>query len=82
MRLLNVKTFQFAELFCQTPPPYAILSHTWGDDSEEVSYRSVLAGRLDSPETGPAKVRGCCDQAHGLVPDADFSSSYGRGLRD
>ncbi|KAK0746027.1 heterokaryon incompatibility protein-domain-containing protein [Schizothecium vesticola] len=63
MRLLNVETFQFAEFVCQTPPPYAILSHTWGDDSEEVSYSNVLAGRLDSPETRPAKVSGCCDQA-------------------
>lgn len=50
MHLLNVNTFQFAEFF-QTPPPYAILSHAWGDDSEEVSYRNALAGRLDSPET-------------------------------
>lgn len=63
MRLLNVDTFQFAEFFYQTPPPYAILSHTWGDDSEEVSYSNVLAGRLESPETRPAKVSGCCDQA-------------------
>lgn len=63
MRLLNVDTFQFAEFFYQTPPPYAILSHTWGDDSEEVSYSNVLAGRLDSPDTRPAKVSGCCDQA-------------------
>lgn len=63
MRLLNVDTFQFAEFFYQTPPPYAILSHTWGDDSEEVSYSNVLAGRLESPETRPAKVNGCCDQA-------------------
>lgn len=62
MRLLNVNTFQFAEFF-QTPPPYAILSHAWGDDSEEVSYRNALAGRLDSPETRPAKISGCCDQA-------------------
>lgn len=63
MRLLNVDTFQFAEFFYQTPPPYAILSHTWGDDSEEVSYSNVLAGHLESPETRPAKVSGCCDQA-------------------
>ncbi|KAK1834707.1 ankyrin repeat-containing domain protein [Podospora conica] len=63
MRLLNVETFQFDDFFYQTPPRYAILSHTWGKDSDEVSYSNVLAGRLDSPETRPAKVSGCCDQA-------------------
>ena len=44
-------------------PPYAVLSHTWGKDSEEVSYHDVLNGRLDSATTRPTKVTGCCKEA-------------------
>ncbi|RYP47455.1 hypothetical protein DL768_006480 [Monosporascus sp. mg162] len=44
-------------------PEYAILSHTWGMDSEEVSYNDVSAGRLATAETRPKKVSGCCKQA-------------------
>ncbi|KAK4043001.1 hypothetical protein C8A01DRAFT_44068 [Parachaetomium inaequale] len=63
MRLLNVGTFKLEEFFGLDPPPYAVLSHTWGSDSEEVSYRDVLGGRLDSASTRPPKVTGCCKQA-------------------
>ncbi|KAK4156946.1 hypothetical protein C8A00DRAFT_40636 [Chaetomidium leptoderma] len=45
------------------PPPYAVLSHTWGSDSEEVSYHDVLNGRLNSPTARPPKVTGCCKEA-------------------
>jgi len=31
MRLINTKTFEIKELIGTTTPPYAILSHTWGD---------------------------------------------------
>jgi hypothetical protein len=63
MRLLNVDTFKLEEFFGLDAPPYAVLSHTWGSDSEEVSYRDVLGGRLDSASTRPPKVTGCCEQA-------------------
>ncbi|KAL1844286.1 hypothetical protein VTJ49DRAFT_2343 [Mycothermus thermophilus] len=64
MRLLNADTFKLEEFFyVDRPPPYAILSHTWGSDSEEVSYRDVLDGKLDSDETRPQKVSGCCATA-------------------
>jgi ankyrin repeat protein len=63
MRLLNVDTYRLEEFFYVDPPPYAILSHTWGSDSEEVSYRDVLDGRLDHDSTRPYKVTGCCEQA-------------------
>ncbi|KAK3300423.1 uncharacterized protein B0H64DRAFT_380883 [Chaetomium fimeti] len=59
MRLLNVDTFKLEEFFF-SPPAYAILSHTWGSDSEEVSFRDVLDGRLDSDSTRPLKVKGSC----------------------
>ncbi|KAL2124623.1 hypothetical protein VTJ04DRAFT_988 [Mycothermus thermophilus] len=63
MRLLNVDTFKLEDFFYVDPPPYAILSHTWGSDSEEVSYSDVLNGRLDSEATRPPKVSGCCATA-------------------
>jgi hypothetical protein len=63
MRLLNVDSFEFEEFFYAKPPPYAILSHTWGSDSEEVSYRDVLDGRLRTPATRPDKITGCCQKA-------------------
>ena len=63
MRLLNVETFRLEEFFYVEPPPYAILSHTWGRDSEEVSFRDVVNGRLDTPKTRPIKLSGCCKQA-------------------
>ena len=62
MHLLNVDTFKL-EYFVSDPPPYAILSHTWGSDSEEVSYRDVLDGRLDTAASRPPKIAGCCKTA-------------------
>lgn len=62
MRLLNVDTFKLEEFIVNTPP-YAILSHTWGKPSEEVSYHDVLNGILDSTTTRPPKLTGCCKQA-------------------
>ena len=63
MRLLNVETFRLEDFFSVTPPPYAILSHTWGKDDEEVSFRDVMSGGLATPESQPIKLRGCCKQA-------------------
>ena len=63
MRLLNAETFKLEEFFYVDPPRYAILSHTWGADNEEVSYRDVLDGRLDERSSRPPKVAGCCGQA-------------------
>jgi hypothetical protein len=59
MRLLNVDTFKLEEFF-SSPPRYAILSHTWGSDSEEVSFRDVLDGRLNSESSRPPKIKGSC----------------------
>ncbi|KAK3365868.1 heterokaryon incompatibility protein-domain-containing protein [Lasiosphaeria ovina] len=63
MRLLNVETFRLEEFFGIDPPPYVILSHTWGKDDEEVSHRDFLDGKLDLPATRPIKLSGCCQQA-------------------
>ena len=63
MRLMNVETFKLEEFSHDTVPTYAILSHTWGKDNEEVSFRDVQQGKLEEAETRPIKIGGCCKQA-------------------
>lgn len=43
-------------------PPYAILSHTWGSDSDEVSFADIQKGQGQS-KVGYAKIRFCGEQA-------------------
>ncbi|KAK4170971.1 hypothetical protein QBC36DRAFT_250422 [Triangularia setosa] len=43
-------------------PPYAILSHTWGSDEEEVSYKDLEDDRAVS-KLGYNKILFCADQA-------------------
>ncbi|KAH8687933.1 heterokaryon incompatibility protein-domain-containing protein, partial [Tricladium varicosporioides] len=63
MRLVNVETLKLEEFFDDTIPPYAILSHTWGNDSEEVSFRDVEEGKIEKSGIRPIKFEGCCKQA-------------------
>ncbi|KAI0548470.1 heterokaryon incompatibility protein-domain-containing protein [Xylaria curta] len=60
MHLLNVRTRQLQEFIGNSIPPYAILSHTWGEDE-------VLFQDLSTPEhkekLGYHKIEGCCQQA-------------------
>lgn len=65
MRLLHARTWQLSEFFGEIPP-YAILSHTWGQD--EVTFEDLKYGRRDSStsastKSGFTKVQGCCRQA-------------------
>ncbi|GAB7354336.1 hypothetical protein MBLNU459_g4848t1 [Dothideomycetes sp. NU459] len=44
-------------------PPYAILSHTWGDDDEdEITYKDILKGR-GKEKGGYRKIEFCLRQA-------------------
>jgi hypothetical protein len=45
-----------------TIPPYAILSHTWGQDEEEVTFDELLQGSGNN-KPGYEKIRFCRDQA-------------------
>ncbi|RYP49226.1 hypothetical protein DL769_011102 [Monosporascus sp. CRB-8-3] len=63
MRLINVKTSKLEEFLDYKAPPYAILSHTWGDDREELTFRDVEEGRVDKPGIGSVKFQGSCLQA-------------------
>ncbi|KAL6159807.1 hypothetical protein ACJBU6_02228 [Exserohilum turcicum] len=62
MRLINRTTLELEEFFGNSIPPYAILSHTWGDD--EVTFVDLP---LDSPKTraraGYQKIEFTCQQA-------------------
>jgi hypothetical protein len=43
-------------------PPYAILSHTWGEADEEVKLQDVGTPGV-AQKAGYAKIKGCCRQA-------------------
>jgi hypothetical protein len=43
-------------------PEYAILSHTWGADTKEVTYRDLMDG-TGKDKTGYSKIRFCGEQA-------------------
>jgi hypothetical protein len=43
-------------------PPYAILSHTWGPDSEEVTFEDITNG-IGEDKPGYEKIRFCGEQA-------------------
>ncbi|KAH7353746.1 hypothetical protein B0T11DRAFT_287334 [Plectosphaerella cucumerina] len=63
MRLFNVHTLQLESFFGKQLPRYAILSHRWGPDDEELTFRDVQANNLDKPGIGSVKLRGCIAQA-------------------
>lgn len=65
MRLINIKTLKLEEFLNDDTPPYAILSHTWGNIHEELTIRDVQGGKVDKPGVGSVKFRGCCRQAKG-----------------
>ncbi|KAF2255007.1 HET-domain-containing protein [Trematosphaeria pertusa] len=48
--------------FIANIPPYAILSHTWGADGEEVTFKDLMDGTGKS-KAGHDKIRCCGEQA-------------------
>jgi hypothetical protein len=61
MRLLNSHTLKMQEFIAEDEmPPYAILSHTWGED--EVSLLDMELSDV-SQKKAFAKIQFCCDQA-------------------
>ncbi|KAM7210410.1 kinesin light chain [Rhypophila decipiens] len=48
--------------FKATPPPYAILSHTWEQNNEEVLYEEAING-LGKEKRGYRKIEFCASQA-------------------
>jgi hypothetical protein len=66
MRLLSIQDngeFSLVEFTGRdTPPPYAILSHTWGGDDDEVSYQDIREG-TEKSRANYKKLTFCGEQA-------------------
>jgi hypothetical protein len=65
MRLLQLTDkgdVKFTEYVGKDTPPYAILSHRWGDAGNEVSFADVV-GAQHRHKVGYAKIRSCGEQA-------------------
>jgi len=65
MRLLQLsddETLSLTEFFDDKIPPYAILSHTWRRDGEEVTFKDLSEGTGTS-KAGYNKIHFCGKQA-------------------
>lgn len=65
MRLLRLdddKDLSLVEHYEGDIPPYAILSHTWGADSDEVTYLDVV-NMANPHKLGWNKIHACAKQA-------------------
>ena len=65
MRLLKLNdggSFSLETFSAATFPPYAILSHTWGSDHEEVTFKDIADG-TGSNKPGYHKLCFCANQA-------------------
>jgi hypothetical protein len=65
MRLLELKyngEFSLTKDLIHKIPPYAILSHTWGADNEEVTYKNLAEG-TGKEKIGYRKIQLCGKQA-------------------
>ncbi|KAK4073171.1 uncharacterized protein Triagg1_5451 [Trichoderma aggressivum f. europaeum] len=60
MRLINTSTLEFA-WFPRTPPPHAILSHTWGSD--EVTFTDFTNLSTRAKKSGFTKIKQTCEKA-------------------
>jgi hypothetical protein len=65
MRLLTPRDdgeFSLVQYFSDRIPRYAILSHTWGNDDQEVTYKDIVKGK-GKTKAGYEKIRFCGKQA-------------------
>ena len=65
MRLLELRNhseFSLTKDLIDNIPPYAILSHTWGADTEEVSFKDLISSTGES-KSGYKKIQFCGEQA-------------------
>lgn len=64
MRLLELRGggFNLTKDIVNNEQPYAILSHTWGDDDEEVTYKDMIEGS-GKTKAGYQKILFCGEQA-------------------
>lgn len=62
LKLSNDGALSLTEFFDDNIPPYAILSHTWRTDGEEVTFKDLSEGAAKS-KAGYTKIRFCGEQA-------------------
>ena len=65
MRLLELIShgeFSLTKELINNIPPYAILSHTWGDDDQEVTFKDLTEGS-GKTKAGYRKIRFCRERA-------------------
>ena len=62
LRIQDDGEFSLVGFFGDNIPPYAILSHTWGADSEEVTFQDIVKGGGKS-KLGYEKIQFCGEQA-------------------
>ena len=65
MRLLKISShceFSLTKDLINNIPPYAILSHTWGDDDQEVTFKDLTEGS-GKTKVGYRKIQFCGEQA-------------------
>ncbi|PKK53974.1 hypothetical protein CI102_1159 [Trichoderma harzianum] len=60
IRLINTRTLEFT-WFPKLPPPYAILSHTWGP--EEVTFADLTNPSTRATRSDFAKIKQTCEKA-------------------
>lgn len=68
MRLLKCSTCELQTFYGDEIQPYAILSHTWLQDDEEVTFTEIASAPLSTnpswaQKRGAAKIRFLCSQA-------------------
>ena len=62
MRLLHIGDLSLIEFIGNDIPCYVILSHTWGADHEEVTFKDMVDG-TGNAKAGYRKIRFCEKQA-------------------
>ncbi|KAF5669200.1 het domain-containing protein [Fusarium circinatum] len=61
MRLINIKTLELQEFFNENTPPYAILSHAWGE--QEVTFQDWQNRQQVTQKHGYSKILKACKEA-------------------
>lgn len=74
MYLVNVETYKLEEFIGDTIPPYAILSHTWGADADELCKKHRLFDFL------PRALTPSLNFAPALTPSTTDLTTYSRNL--
>lgn len=62
LELLSEGDFRLTERLLHVIPQYAILSHTWGDETQEVTFHDVVKGSGQHKD-GYKKIKFCGEQA-------------------